>query len=141
MFLPDVNVWVALAFTAHVHHGSARAWFASVPDDRRCHFCRLTQMGFLRIANNPAAVPYSAVTQDQAWKLYDHFLSHPRVDFADEPAGLEPRWRQLARLPQFSPKVWNDAYLAAFAQVGGFEVVTFDQGFTQYKATGCTILS
>ena len=141
MYLPDVNVWVALAFPVHAHHESARAWFDGTPADRPCHFCRFTQLGFLRIANNPTAIPYSAVTQDQAWKLFDHFLSHPRVGFVDEPAGLEARWRPLAQLPRFSTKSWNDAYLAAFAQVGRYEVVTFDRGFAQYKDLHCTVLS
>jgi predicted nucleic acid-binding protein len=28
--------------------------------------------------------------------------------------------------------VWNDAYLAAFAQTGGYKIVTFDQALAQY---------
>lgn len=27
MFLPDVNLWLALAFESHVHHAAARSWF------------------------------------------------------------------------------------------------------------------
>ena len=41
----------------------------------------------------------------------------------------------------FSPKVWNDAYLAAFARSVDFEVVTFDQGFAHYANLRRTILS
>lgn len=141
MFLPDVNVWVALAFPAHAHHDSARAWFDGAPENRLCRYCRVTQMGFLRIANNPTAMGDSAVTQDQAWRLYDHFLSHRRVAFAEEPVGLEASWRQLTQGRQFSPKLWNDAYLAAFAQTAEYEVVTFDHGFAQYKDVHCTVLS
>ena len=140
MYLPDVNVWVALSLSAHIHHAPALAWFGGLPTNGPCHFCRFTQMGFLRIVNNPAVIPSSVVTQDQAWKLYDHFLSHPLVDFRDEPAGLEPQWRQWARSQRFSPKIWNDAYLAPFAQAAGFEVVTFDRGFAQYQGIACTIL-
>jgi toxin-antitoxin system PIN domain toxin len=141
MHLADINVWVAMAFASHSHHQSARAWFDRsdiLPD---CCFCRFTQLGFLRIANNAAAVSSSVVTQSQAWKLYDHFLAHPRVSFADEPAGIEPIWRQSTQLASYSSKTWNDAYLAAFAQAGGLEIVTFDQGFAQYKSVRSTILS
>jgi len=45
--LPDVNVWLALVFNAHAHHPSALAWFNSLSGET-CHFCRLTQLGFLR---------------------------------------------------------------------------------------------
>jgi hypothetical protein len=133
MHLLDINVWLALAFVAHEHHQPAKSWFARLPDDRRCFFCRFTQQGFLRLANNPIAFPAIAVTQGEAWTMYDLFLNDPRVDFADEPPTLETIWRQLTQQPQFSTKVWGDAYLAAFAQAADLELVTFDKGFAQYK--------
>lgn len=40
----------------------------------------------------------------------------------------------------FSTNMWNDPYLAAFSEVAGLEMVTFDRGFVQYKLTACTIL-
>jgi predicted nucleic acid-binding protein len=36
---------------------------------------------------------------------------------------------------------WTDAYLAAFAEASGFTLVTFDEGFRQYKNTPLKILS
>jgi uncharacterized protein len=137
--LPDVNFWLALVFDAHVHHPSALAWFNGLTSEI-CHFCRLTQMGFLRLANNPKVFPNDAVTVAAAWQLYDLTSADPRVSFANEPAGLEAVWRQFTHGQQFSPKLWNDAYLAAFAQAGGYEVVTFDQGFAQYKGMALTLL-
>ena len=83
----------------------------------------------------------AAVTMTEAWRAYDAFLADPNVGFVDEPEGIEPVWRSNTQGPTFSPKVWNDAYLAAFAQVAGLEIVTFDQGFTQYKGVHSTILS
>jgi len=68
MYLPDINVWLALAFPAHVHHLPARAWFGAVPAGRPCHFCRLSQLGFLRLANNPKVFPAAALAPDQARK-------------------------------------------------------------------------
>ncbi len=141
MYLPDINVWLALAFPSHMHHNPARAWFDGAPTDRPCHFCRFTAMGFLRLANNPSVFPQAAVTQDQAWKLYDVILSNPRVEFAVEPPTLETSWRQFTGLPRFSPNAWSDAYLAAFALAGGYEFVTFDKGFKQFPGLSCTILS
>ena len=53
MQLPDINVWLALAFDSHIHHPDAKKWFDGLADDAICYFCRLTQLGFLRLATNP----------------------------------------------------------------------------------------
>jgi predicted nucleic acid-binding protein len=62
------------------------------------------------------------------------------VGYVDEPAGIESLWRSLTRPRTYSPKLWNDAYLAAFAELLGFEVVTFDRGFSQFTNVRCHIL-
>ena len=139
MHLLDINVWLALAFKRHVHHAPAVAWFGAATAP--CCFCRFTQAGFLRLASNPAAMGPAAVTMANAWVAYDAFLGDPNVAFADEPDGVEAIWRSHTQGEQFSPKIWNDAYLAAFAELSGFEVVSFDQGFGRYQRVRCTILS
>jgi len=68
-------------------------------------------------------------------------MTDPRIGFADEPAGIEPQWRGFSQGSTFSPNVWNDAYLAAFAVTGGFELVTFDKGFARYPSLSHTLLS
>ena len=138
MLLPDVNVWVALTFDQHPNHPSAKAWFDALTDV--CHFCRMTQQGFLRIATNQKAMGLNALTLDEAWAAYDALLGDPRVAFAAEPAGLEPHWRAFTKGATFSTHVWNDAYLAAFAFVGGLKVITFDQGFAKFTTVPSTIL-
>jgi len=140
MFLPDVNLWLALAFDKHVHHLVAKKWFGGIPDGD-CSFCRMTQQGFLRLATNPKVLGDETVTLADAWRLYDRLFCDARVAFAMEPEGLEPLWRGHTRARSFSPKVWNDAYLAAFAQAAGFGLVTFDRGFAQFTGPACTILT
>jgi len=140
MYLPDINCWLALMLPSHVHHRPARSWFDDATRNPVCYFCRYTQMGFLRLANNPMAFPQDAVTQDKVWTLFDSISAHPRVGFAIEASTLEVTWRQLANLPQFSTNLWNDAYLAAFAGAGGYEVVTFDRAFAQFSGVAVTIL-
>jgi predicted nucleic acid-binding protein len=49
-------------------------------------------------------------------------------------------WQKLGALPSMLTKVWMDAYLAAFAMAGQLELVTLDQGFTQFKGVSVTIL-
>ena len=131
MFLPDVNVWLALTFDSHIHHAWAKEWFDGLEEDRGS-FCRMTQQGFLRLATNPKVFGPDAVTIDQAWGLYDALMSDERVAYADEPLGIEAVWRELARGQSFSPKIWNDAYLGAFAKTADFEIATCDNGFRQY---------
>ena len=140
MFLLDVNVWLALTFDSHVHHLRAKTWFDALTTER-CYFCRLTQQGFLRLATNPKAFGTHAVTMDEAWRLYDLFLSDSRIGYCEELAGIESHWRAYTVGLTFSPKVWNDAYLAAFAKVAGWQIVTCDQGFSQYVGLNSLILA
>jgi hypothetical protein len=81
------------------------------------------------------------VTLAEAWTLYDRLLADPRVSFTEEPLGIEASWPRYTSQRRFSPKVWSDAYLAAFVQHAGSELVTFDQGFGQFTQSASTILS
>jgi uncharacterized protein len=55
-----------------------------------------------------------------------------RITFAPEPDGIDPVWRGFAARSTSSPKLWMDAYLAAFALAGHHELATFDAGFRQF---------
>jgi uncharacterized protein len=141
MLLPDVNLWLALTFDSHIHHPDAKNWFDGLSSGQICFFCRLTQQGFLRLSTSATVFKQHALTLRQAWQKYDAFQSDARVSYADEPANVEPPWRNWTKQQTFSPHVWNDAYLAAFALSAGLEVVTFDQAFAQYHGVKCIILS
>ena len=139
-FLPDVNVWVALVFDHHDHHAAALSWVKTVDDDNLA-FCRMTQQGLVRLATNSRVLQEHVLTMAGAWALYDRIIADFRVSFAAEPSGIDHQWRQLTRSNQPSTHVWNDAYLAAFATCAGFEIVTFDRAFEQFKLERCTILT
>lgn len=141
MNLLDINVWIALTFDQHQKHTSARAWFEGLPEGSRSYFCRYTQMGFLRLMTNPNINPNQTQTMSRAWVVYDYTRNDPRVGYAAEPDGLQDAWRQISQRDTFSHKLWNDAYLAAFAISGGYEVVTFDQGFAQFAGLQSIVLS
>jgi toxin-antitoxin system PIN domain toxin len=140
MNLPDINFWIALSFKTHVHHGSAKAWMQQA-GKQSCCLCRVTQMGFLRLVTNPKVLRGDAVSMAQAWCACDELISDERVVFAEEPEGIEAAWRSLTQRQTFSPNLWSDAYLAAFAHAADFAVVTFDKAFAQYKNLRLTILS
>ena len=140
MFLPDVNFWLALAFASQKHHASAKNWM-QLAAPRSIFFCRVTQLGFLRLATNRKAFPLDAVPMNQSGRLYDKFSSDEQVGFAEEPDLIAGPLRTFTQLQSFSPNVWTDAYLAAFAAAADFELVTFDKGFSQFKNLRRTILS
>jgi uncharacterized protein len=82
-YFPDVNVWVALAYRGHRHHPVATAWFQKL-EAEQAMFCRFTQLSFLRLLTNPAVMQDDVKSQQEAWKVYDQFLSDERVGFYPE---------------------------------------------------------
>ena len=53
---------------------------------------------------------------------------------------LVPLWHRLAARDTASPKVWMDAYLAAFAMNARLRLVTLDQDFKAFEAQGLDCL-
>ena len=124
---PDINVWVALTYEGHLHHFVAADWFATVSQDTTFAFCRFTQLGLLRLLTAEAVMRDEVMTQPQAWAAYDRWLRDPQVEFVDEPAEIEARFRALTRRRQPATKDWADSYLAAFATGRQLTLVTFDR--------------
>ncbi len=116
MNLPDINFWLALTFSSHFHHPAATAWMNSA-GRQSCYFCRVTQLGFLRLLTNRKAFPVDAVSMNEAWRVYEELLNDERVSFAEEPIDIEVAWRAFTRHRSFSTNVWADACLAAFAVI------------------------
>jgi len=138
-YLADLNVWVALALAGHVHHGAARIWFEE-PQTRPLHFCRITQLGLLRLLTNRKVMGANVLAGTAAWDVYNAFGKDSRVRYAAEPLRLEEFWRDASRQHPASANFWTDAYLAAFASAAGLTVVTFDRGFTRHRRTHIRLL-
>ena len=66
----------------------------------------------------------------------DSLQALAQVSWRDEPPSLFEKWRSLATLDSASPKVWMDAYLAAFAITGGLRMVTLDKDFKNFVPQG-----
>ncbi len=135
----DTNLWVALTFSAHPHHELARGAFDRSSKRAPAYFCRATQQSFLRLAVSPSLLKlYGAegFTNLDALDLLRSLAKHPKVGFLEEPADQETLWHQLADLPSASPKVWMDAYLAAFAIGHKLEMVTLDSDFKSFVKDG-----
>jgi len=127
---PDVNVWLALTHSRHVHHGIAAGWFLSL-DDEPIFFCRITQLGLLRLLTNRQVMGAEVMSQRMAWRAYRRWYDDARVEFHREPESteFERLFEQFSSRPHLSPKLWANTYLAAFATAAGLTLVTFDRAF------------
>ena len=134
----DSNVWLALVWGRHSRAAPARAWFERSADEQFL-FCRFTQLGLLRLLTHESVMGCDVRTMAGAWEIYDRICSDERIALLAEPEALEPRLRTFSKSRHASPKVWADAYLAAFAGTAGLRLVTFDKAFRS-KAVDCLIL-
>jgi len=145
VLLVDSNVWLALSILPHEHHTVCRDWLDSIPRGESLLFCRSTQQSFLRLLTNARVVSQygqDPLTNFQAWREWDRLLGDGRIVFqAREPRGLDVYWREYAARDGASPKLWMDAYLAAFASSGGYQFVTTDTGFRQFEGLDLILLS
>jgi toxin-antitoxin system PIN domain toxin len=130
--LPDVNVWIALYSPGHIHHKAALNWFESLTESDLL-FCRVTQMGFLRLLTNSHVMGSNALSPSAAWIALDEFLESPGIFLAKEPPGLEDSWRAGMHQTKLGPNRWTDAYLGAFATQAGATLVTFDKQLASRK--------
>lgn len=128
IYLPDVNVWIALTSNRHVHHSPAAEWLRGIGDDQIA-FCRISELGFLRLLTNTHVMGRDVLSPVQAWRVYDEWRSDDRVVFLPEGAGFSEQWQQSRAQIPGGPNAWTDAYLAAFAVHADMTVVTLDRKF------------
>jgi len=137
--LVDANVWLAIAYSDHVHHVTATKWFDQQGDEA-CAFCRITQMALLRHLTNAQIMGEFVQSQKEAWRIYDTLLQDPRVTVLREPATTENLFRKLTQSNSPSHRAWTDAYLAAFALSTLSQLVSFDQGFKRVPNLDLVVL-
>ena len=137
--LPDVSVWIDLLVPEHSCHHAALNWYES-PEWDRLAFCRITQMGLLRLLTNPHVMGKRVAGPAVAWRMFDQLPRGEGIFACGEPAHLNEAWRELTFVDTGGPNFWTGAYLAAFARSTGYTVVTFDRGFSKYKKVPLRIL-
>lgn len=143
MALVDSNIWLGLALSKHEFYPVVRTWFAD-REPREALFCRSTQQSFLRLLTTRAVfAPYAIppLSNQAAWSVYDGLRADERIYWVEEPNGLEAAWKGFSGGSKASPKLWMDAYLAAFAHAGGYQLVTTDKAFKQFKGLDLLVLS
>jgi len=140
-YFPDINVWVALTYRRHQHHPVGAEWFDSVKSGT-AGFCRLTQIGFLRLLTHPQVMGDEVRTPAEAWKAYDELTSDPRVIFHAELDLdiLETEFRGFSMSTRSASQQWPDVYLAAFARAESLVLVTFDHALGKLAGADALLL-
>jgi toxin-antitoxin system PIN domain toxin len=98
----------------------------------RIAFCRVTALALLRLLTNAAVMDGQPLRVSDAWHTYHSWLGRRDVMAAREPDGCDlfiGTWADSGVLP---PRLWTDAYLAAFACAGGMRLVTFDSDYRRF---------
>lgn len=142
--LPDINLWLAATIGSHVHHDAAKAWLESQSEPKSIALCRVTQQGWLRLLTQESLMEghgLKVLTNKEAWALWTKLAADERMVFLAEPEGIERRWQAYAAQPSAFPKLWTDAYLAAFAVAAGCELVTLDRGFGKFAGLRVELLA
>ena len=109
-------------------------WF-STQGEHSFFFCRLTQLGLMRLLATSAVMGDEVQTIGQAWKVYDRWLEDSRIGIRHESFEFDRAFRDVTRSVSrlASPKALGDCWLQAFSQAAGATLVTFDKGL----ATAC----
>jgi uncharacterized protein len=139
----DTNVWFAALFTSHPFHAQAQQALQQATPAAPAVLCRATQQSFLRLATTPAllkAYGAAGMTNRDALVALNALQALPQVSVRDEAPGVYTLWCSLASSDRVSPKVWMDAYLAAFAIQGGMRMLTLDRDFNNFVPQGLDLL-
>jgi toxin-antitoxin system PIN domain toxin len=137
--LLDTNVWIAAVFPTHPAHPLAQQRLKRASAAEPAFFCRATQQSFLRLVSTPALLKVYGVEQAgnrEAIAALQAFASLPQVRLAEEPAGLFSLWLQLGATERPAPKLWMDAYLAAFAISAALPLLSLDRDFEAFTSAG-----
>jgi uncharacterized protein len=123
LLLLDLNVLLAVAWPNHQFHTAASEALSS---RNRWATCALTQLGFIRLSSNPAAIP-AAKSPQEAAELLARLAAdslHTYLEGLPEPAS--ENWRD-AFAGLLGHQQVTDAYLLRVAAVNKAVLVTFDR--------------
>ena len=123
LLLLDVNVLLALAWPNHQFHTAATRRLESSRD--RWATCALTELGFIRLSSNPAAVS-AAKTPAEAAALLAAMVKDPLHVYLKSlsPPSDEESIQVFERI--FGSKQVTDAYLLRLARQHRAKLTTFD---------------
>ena len=141
--LADVNVWLATLVAEHPHHDAATRWWREdvLPASENVAFCRLTQLGLLRLLSSKRVMGRQRLDHAHAWAVFTEVAAQASVTVLDEPTGIDEHLADFSSRKRSSRGSWSDAYLAAFARAGRHRFATFDRGFRRFEGLALLLLT
>lgn len=127
--LYDVNVWISLILEDHPQHEKARK-VLDFPD--RPAFCRITQLGVLRLLTNSKVMGKKTMKTTEAFLYLRKIEETLGVFWIHEQDHFESLWENHIKTWNISPSDWTDAYLATLAEVARVRLVTLDRDFDKF---------
>ena len=132
--LLDTNVLLALAWPNHQHHALAHRWF-SREAGRGWATCSVTELGFIRLASNPAYTS-EAVRPEEAASLLSRFRDRSSHRFWRSPAACRPEIYVHA----MGHQQVTDAWLVEVAIHNKGRVATLDQRMKVHDSSGKVVV-
>ena len=124
----------------HSHREICLEWYETLERDQM-GLCRVVQLAVMRLLGTKAVMGADAIPASEALRAVEELLEDERGDFVVEPEGLDIEFRRLLRRQHPTPKMINDAYLAAFAIASGRRLVTRDRGFLEFRGLDVELLA
>jgi toxin-antitoxin system PIN domain toxin len=139
--LVDANVWLPILVGRHQHHAVATAWWRE-RQAATCCWCRPIQQTILRLLTNRTVMGDDTLTPAAAWLVWEKLVLDERTAFLPlEPTGLDSAWHNNIATRAATPKLWMDAFLAAWADAADIALVTFDAGLKSYQLQKLELLA
>ena len=130
----DANVWLPLVWEGHAASETVHRWAAGRSDD--FVLCRVMQMALLRHLTNPVIMGDDVCSNEEAAGILTALRSQNEILFHGDPSGTDTLFPSLGESQAPRRHRWTDAYLAAFAIAGNYDLVSFDRGFARYESQG-----
>ena len=130
--LPDLNVWLALAWPAHSHHQHAvQYWEQQAAEE--VLFCTVTALGLVSLVCQPKLMGTAVRNAAEASGLLDSMCRQPGVRLAAPEHNGWELFHQLLLGAELPARLCTDAHLAALAIANGWRLVSFDRDFERFE--------
>lgn len=131
--LLDVNMLVALAWPNHVHHATAKEWFAA-HHAAGWATCSVTESGFVRVSSNSRATPEAKSPMEALFLLRQMVAQAGHHFWPDEISIAQSELIDHSKL--FGHRQVTDAHLLALAIHHGGRLASFDRGLRDLVPMG-----
>ncbi|EDY37319.1 hypothetical protein CPCC7001_197 [Cyanobium sp. PCC 7001] len=138
--LPDLNVWLALASSQHIHHRQALHYWEQLAAEQVL-FCTVTALGLVRLVSQPRLMGDAVKNAAEASELLAAFCRQPGVALAPAEHDGWDVFHRLMRKGELPPRLCTDAHLAALAMTHGWRLVSFDRDFKRFEGLHWLALS